>query len=143
LLTAENFASLITLLWTISLIKLVSWAILEVPADLGWWRPTAKILRDLIDLAIITAITLVIIHRDYSINLVGIAATSAVLTAVIGLAAQETLKNLFAGLSLQLESPFHEGDWIELGNTKGVRVITAIDDNSYSHNGRCISSNSE
>ena len=36
LLTAENFASLITLLWTISLIKLVSWAILEVPADLGW-----------------------------------------------------------------------------------------------------------
>ena len=120
LLTAENFASIITLLWTISLIKLVSWAILEVPADLGWWRPTAKILRDLIDLAIITTITLVIIHRDYSINLVGIAATSAVLTAVIGLAAQETLKNLFAGLSLQLESPFHEGDWIELGNTKGV-----------------------
>jgi small-conductance mechanosensitive channel len=119
-LTAKNIATAITLLWTISCIKLGSWAILEVPADLGWWRPTAKILRDLIDLAIITAITLVIVHRDYNINLVGIAATSAVLTAIVGLAAQETLKNLFAGLSLQLESPFHEGDWIDLGNTRGV-----------------------
>ena len=57
LLTAKNNASIITLLWAISLIKLVSWAVLEIPADLGWWRPTAKILRDLIDLAIITAIT--------------------------------------------------------------------------------------
>ena len=119
-LTARYIASSITLLWIISCIKLGSWAVLEVPANIGWWRPTAKILRDLIDLAIITAITLVIIHRDYSINLVGVAATSAVLTAIIGLAAQETLKNLFAGLSLQLESPFHEGDWIDLGNTRGV-----------------------
>ena len=119
-LTAKNIATVITFLWTISCIKLASWAILEVTADLGWWRPTAKILRDLIDLAIITAITLVILHRDYNINLVGIAATSAVLTAIVGLAAQETLKNLFAGLSLQLESPFHEGDWIDLGNTRGV-----------------------
>ena len=119
-LTARYVESAITLLWIISCIKLGSWAVLEVPANIGWWRPTAKILRDLIDLAIITAITLVIIHRDYSINLVGIAATSAVLTAIIGLAAQETLKNLFAGLSLQLESPFHEGDWIDLGNTRGV-----------------------
>ena len=119
-LTAKNIATAITFLWTISCIKLASWAILEVTADLGWWRPTAKILRDLIDLAIITAITLVILHRDYNINLVGIAATSAVLTAIVGLAAQETLKNLFAGLSLQLESPFHEGDWIDLGNTRGV-----------------------
>ena len=119
-LTARYIASSITLLWIISCIKLGSWAVLEVPANIGWWRPTAKILRDLINLAIITAITLVIIHRDYSINLVGVAATSAVLTAIIGLAAQETLKNLFAGLSLQLESPFHEGDWIDLGNTRGV-----------------------
>ena len=119
-LTAKSLTTAITLLWTISCVKLASWGVLEVPADLGWWRPTAKILRDLIDLAIITAITLVIIHRDYNINLVGIAATSAVLTAIVGLAAQETLKNLFAGLSLQLESPFHEGDWIDLGNTRGV-----------------------
>ena len=54
-LTARYVASAITLLWIISFIKLGSWAVLEVPANIGWWRPTAKILRDLIDLAIITA----------------------------------------------------------------------------------------
>ena len=58
-LTARYIASSITLLWIISCIKLGSWAVLEVPANIGWWRPTAKILRDLIDLAIITAITVV------------------------------------------------------------------------------------
>ena len=110
----------ITLLWAVSVIRLSSWTALQLPAELGWWKPTAKILRDLITLTVITAVTLVVIHRDFRVNLVGLAATSAVITAVIGLAAQETLKNLFAGISLQVDSPFEEGDWIDLGDTHGV-----------------------
>ena len=35
---------------------------------------------------------MVVIHRNFQLNLVGLAATSAVITAVIGLAAKETLK---------------------------------------------------
>ena len=72
----KNLATAITFLWTISCIKLVSWAVLEVTADLGWWRPTAKILRDLIDLGIITAITLVIAQRDYNILICNLAYNS-------------------------------------------------------------------
>ena len=109
-----------TLLWVYSLVRLLSWALLLLPSELGWWKPTAKILRDLLTLAVATAVTLVVIHRDFKVNLVGLAATSAVITAVIGLAAQETLKNLFAGISLQVDSPFEEGDWIDLGFTSGV-----------------------
>ena len=116
----KSLAMAITLLWAISAIRLLSWALLQIPAELGWWKPTAKILRDLLTLALITTITLVVIHRDFRVNLVGLAATSAVVTAVIGLAAQETLKNLFAGISLQVDSPFEEGDWIDLGFTRGV-----------------------
>ena len=116
----QSLEAAITLLWSISLIRLLNWGLLQIPAELGWWKPTAKILRDLLTLAIITAVTLVVIHRDFSVNLVGLAATSAVVTAVIGLAAQETLKNLFAGISLQVDSPFEEGDWIDLGFTRGV-----------------------
>ena len=115
-----SLTTAITLLWAFSIIRLLSWAILQLPAELGWWKPTAKILRDLITLAIITTVTLVVIHRDFQVNLVGLAATSAVVTAVLGLAAQETLKNLFAGISLQVDSPFEEGDWIDLGFTRGV-----------------------
>ena len=119
-LVQKSLAMSISLMWAISLIRLMSWAIFQVPPDLGWWKPTAKILRDLSTLAVISAVTLVLLHRDFSINLVGLAATSAVVTAVLGLAAQETLKNLFAGISLQVDSPFEEGDWIDLGGTRGV-----------------------
>ena len=119
-LLQKSLTSAITLLWTFGLIRLSSWTLLQLPAELGWWKPTAKILRDLITLAVITALTMVVIHRDFQVNLVGLAATSAVVTAVVGLAAQETLNNLFAGISLQVDSPFEEGDWIDLGFTKGV-----------------------
>ena len=116
----NSLAAAITLLWALSLIRILNWGILQIPAELGWWKPTAKILRDLLTLAVITAVAMVVIHRDFRVNLVGLAATSAVVTAVIGLAAQETLKNLFAGISLQVDSPFEEGDWIDLGSTTGV-----------------------
>ncbi len=116
----NSLAAAITLLWALSLIRILNWGILQIPAELGWWKPTAKILRDLLTLAVMTAVTMVVIHRDFRVNLVGLAATSAVVTAVIGLAAQETLKNLFAGISMQVDSPFEEGDWIDLGSTTGV-----------------------
>ncbi len=116
----SSLAAAITLLWALNLVRILTWAILQIPAELGWWKPTAKILRDLLTLAVITVVTMVVIHRDFQVNLVGLAATSAVVTAVIGLAAQETLKNLFAGISLQVDSPFEEGDWIDLGTATGV-----------------------
>ena len=126
----SSLAATITLLWAFSMIRLLNWAILEIPSQLGWWKPIAKILRDLLTLAVSTAVTLVVIQRDFNVNLVGLAATSAVVTAVIGLAAQETLKNLFAGISLQVDSPFEEGDWIDLGSTAGVvtslRLMTTL-----------------
>jgi small-conductance mechanosensitive channel len=51
--------------------------------------------------------------------------TSALLTAVIGLSLQETLGNLMAGLSMQLQAPFSVGDWIQYdGDPKNIgRVL--------------------
>ena len=109
-----------TLLFLLSAVRLGTWLFLVIPPEFGWWKPIPKILRDLVGLAIASAVTLILIQRDFQINLIGLAATSAVITAVLGLAAQETLKNLFAGISLQVDSPFEEGDWIDLGFTRGV-----------------------
>ena len=116
----QSVRTSITLLWVYGGIRVISWAVILLPSELGVWKPIPKILRDLLSLAIATAITLVVIHRDFQVNLVGLAATSAVITAVIGLAAQETIKNLFAGISLQVDSPFEEGDWVDLGFTRGI-----------------------
>jgi small-conductance mechanosensitive channel/CRP-like cAMP-binding protein len=51
--------------------------------------------------------------------------TSAVGGLVIGLALQDTLGNLFAGLALQVEKPLFVGDWVRLGSLEGkVKEIT-------------------
>ena len=48
------------------------------------------------------------------INLSSLLATSAVLTAVIGLSLQDTLGNMFAGITLQLDSSVRVGDLRQL-----------------------------
>jgi small-conductance mechanosensitive channel len=47
-------------------------------------------------------------------------ATGTVVAAVLGLALQETLGNLFAGIALSLEDSFEVGDVIRTGETLGV-----------------------
>lgn len=53
------------------------------------------------------------------INLTQIVATSAVLTAVIGLSLQDTLGNLVGGLALQLDRSIQVGDWVRIGEVTG------------------------
>jgi small-conductance mechanosensitive channel/CRP-like cAMP-binding protein len=55
------------------------------------------------------------------VNITGIVATSAVVTAVIGLSLQSTLGNVIGGLALQVDDSVREGDWVELENkTQGL-----------------------
>jgi small-conductance mechanosensitive channel/CRP-like cAMP-binding protein len=62
-----------------------------------------------------------LMHRS-GVNLSSIVATSAVVTAVIGLSLQATLGNVVGGLALQLDDSIHEGDWIELESKVQGRV---------------------
>jgi len=47
-------------------------------------------------------------------------ATSAIISVVLGLALQDTLGNLFAGVALQFDKPYEIGDWIELHSDKST-----------------------
>lgn len=54
-----------------------------------------------------------------------ILAMTAVGAVVLGLALQDTLGNLFAGLAIQVEKPFRVGDWVTIGGQLGsVTEIT-------------------
>jgi small-conductance mechanosensitive channel/CRP-like cAMP-binding protein len=77
-------------------------------------RPAPKIIRDLV-LGIVYMLVALASLRAAGIEPGSILTTSALLTAVIGLSLQETLGNLFAGLALQMQSPFEVGDWIQFG----------------------------
>jgi small-conductance mechanosensitive channel/CRP-like cAMP-binding protein len=60
-----------------------------------------------------------IAHHWFGLELTPFLATSAVVGAVVGLALQDTLGNLFAGIALHIEAPFRVGDWVRVGDRDG------------------------
>lgn len=66
-----------------------------------------------------------IIQYTLNIQVTTVLATSAIITVVIGLALQETLGNLFAGLALQMDPAYQVGHWIRVGERTGkVEEVT-------------------
>ncbi len=78
------------------------------------------ILQDLLQAAAFAVIFLGVM-RARGVNLLSLITTSAVLTAVIGLALQSTIANVFAGLSLQTDRTVNVGDWVQI-NGRVARV---------------------
>jgi small-conductance mechanosensitive channel/CRP-like cAMP-binding protein len=78
----------------------------------GARKSLPAIFRDIIQAGVYGAIAFVCLHLA-GVELGSLLATSAVLTAVIGFALQDTLGNLFAGLAIQTQQPFDVGDWIQ------------------------------
>jgi len=64
----------------------------------------------------------------FTIELTPLLATSAAFSVVLGLAMQDTLGNLFAGISLQVDRAFDIGDWLEvtIGGVKTVGQVKEI-----------------
>jgi small-conductance mechanosensitive channel/CRP-like cAMP-binding protein len=79
----------------------------------------STIFRDLATLLAYGVVVLVVARMALNVDVTPLLATSALVTAVIGLALQETLGNVFSGLSLQLQKPFEPGDWVRFGDHLG------------------------
>jgi len=104
------------LLVSYAAVRLLFWLLLELPGGLGWWRRPPDLLIQLLTISSWALISVLVVRETTQFDLVNLVATSAVLTAVIGLAAQEGLKDLFSGLQLQLTDDFSIGDWLELAD---------------------------
>lgn len=77
------------------------------------------LLVDLFSLAASVVFLGALLHTVFLIEVTSLLATSAVLSVVLGLALQDTLGQLFAGISLQLDRPFRLGDWVEVHTDSG------------------------
>jgi small-conductance mechanosensitive channel/CRP-like cAMP-binding protein len=77
-----------------------------------------RILQDVL-VASSSGIAIFMVASRAGVNLSGLIATSAVLTAVIGLAFQDTLGNVVGGLAIQLDDSVRLGDWIKVGEVVG------------------------
>ena len=75
-------------------------------------RAPPRIFRDVTQ-AVVYVIVLMITLRAVGVEPSSLLTTSALLTAVVGLALQDTLGNMVSGLALQMQRPFQVGDWIQ------------------------------
>jgi small-conductance mechanosensitive channel len=101
------------------------------------WRE-ARLFPDLTAAAIYIAAVSVVLTSVLALPIGGLLATSGVLAIVLGLALQNTLADVFAGIAFGIEAPFNVGDRISLGdkiegtvvqmNWRSIRILTDGDD---------------
>lgn len=78
------------------------------------------LLRQLISLALYLLLLIGVIHLILEYRVTGLLLGGTVVAAVLGLALQDTLGNLFAGMSIHVERTFKVGDLIRSGDQTGV-----------------------
>lgn len=94
----------------------------------------AKLVSELVSAAVYLAAALHVINTVLSVPIGGLVATSGVIAIVLGLALQNTLADVFAGIAVGIERPASVGDrvWIEGGlegeiveiNWRSMRIRT-------------------
>ncbi len=77
------------------------------------------ILRDAVVGVAYIAIAFALLSR-HNVDLSGIVATSAVVTAVIGFSLQDTLGNVMGGMALQMERSIAVNDWVRVNEIEGI-----------------------
>lgn len=101
----------------IAFVNVASVFVFDVVLDALRLRPP-RIMRDLLLALSYIVIGITILSKDVDIS--GIVATSAVITAVIGLSFQDTLGNMMGGMALQMERTIGVGDWIKFDGQEGL-----------------------
>lgn len=101
----------------VALIVLAGVVVFEVLLTGLRLRPP-RIVRDLL-LALAYLIAAITLLSNSGVNLAGIVATSAVITAVIGISLQDTLGNIMGGIILQTGHFIRVGDWIRVDQQEG------------------------
>ena len=77
--------------------------------------------KDLVMLLLFTVVAMIVMVEDVNVDPIPLLASSAVIGVVLGFALQESLGNVFSGLTLTLQAgkPFAPGDWVRTGNFVG------------------------
>ncbi|MBI4988401.1 MAG: mechanosensitive ion channel [Rhodocyclales bacterium] len=104
----------------VALIRLAGLCLFRALLPAAGLRPP-RIVEDIVVILAYVGFALVRM-RLAGVDLSGIVATSAVITAVVAFSMQDTLGNILGGLALQLDSSIELGDWVKVDDIVG-RVV--------------------
>ena len=119
---ARTVQTIFRIVMAVALIRLFGFALFRLLLPLTGKQPP----RILEELAVVVAYVIYgfVQLRGAGVDLSSLITTSAILTAVIAFAMQDTLGNLLGGLAIQLDNSVRVGDWIRVDDLVGrVRDI--------------------
>ncbi len=92
-----------------------------------WGSPVPGVFRFSVQALLYLIIILLLLDWTLGVNVVPLLATSSVIAAVLGFALQDTLRNIFAGLTMTLEKSVKQGNWVcyrlDGNNTRVGQII--------------------
>jgi small-conductance mechanosensitive channel len=106
--------SLVLVVTALVAFSLLEALVLQRPWDARRGAMMPKLVRDALRLLLLVLGLLVAASVIFEQPLSPLLLSSTALLAVVGFALQDVLKNIFAGMALQVEKPFQAGDWLLL-----------------------------
>jgi small-conductance mechanosensitive channel/CRP-like cAMP-binding protein len=84
--------------------------------------PYPRLLGDLVRVVLFTAAGVLITVQVFGQSALGLVATSGIVVAVVGFALRNIISDVFSGIVLGVDPPYHIGDWIDAGEGCAGRV---------------------
>ncbi len=82
-----------------------------------------KFLTEIVRLAILVVAVFLVLQVDYHQSIKGLLIAPGIAAVVIGLAMQDLMGNIIAGVALQVGKPFIHGDWLQVEPGRYAQVI--------------------
>jgi small-conductance mechanosensitive channel len=122
------YVALLTFVWGVIVFVKVSRLIILQYLFLGSMRAGVPVLIvNIFSLAAMVVLFTWGASTIFGLQLGPLMATSAAFSLILGLALQDTLGNLFAGISLQVDHTFEIGDWLEISQgTSAPRTVGQV-----------------
>ena len=83
-------------------------------------KTVSKLVQDLSRLISYVLLIMIILTTAFNVNLSSLMVGSTVISVILGLALQETMGNLIAGLLLNFAKPYKSGDYIDISGIMGT-----------------------
>ncbi len=117
---------IIWMILVISIIRMLTYLIFEAIWRNANQSEISSLIKTVLSMVLYIVSFFIIFQSQYpEIQLAPLFTGSAILGIVVGLALQDTLGNLFAGIALQADQPFQVGDVISITN-RGSGVVESV-----------------